>query len=169
MSENDSKPSPDLAEQLLLIRQNRPFMQALRTLLDQAQAEVKALGSTCLGGGCCCRFDLYGHRLYVTLGELALLAEPPLPDLSPAATGRCPWQRGPRCLAHARRPLGCRVFFCDTKTTAAQNTLTEKHLAGIKKLCQDHGLPYVYADLTALAAQLSAAIDPNPKIRVIFR
>ncbi len=78
-------------------------------------AEVAGPAPVCLVSGLCCRFEEYGHTLFVSAPEMAILladAPPPSRPLDDGAT--CPWQdaRG-RCTAREARPLGCRVYFCD--------------------------------------------------------
>jgi Fe-S-cluster containining protein len=146
-------PAPEaLPDVLGKIRSNRPFMRELAELLEQAQSQADRSGARCLGGGACCRFDLMEHRLYLTLAELALLTQPPLPDLSPVARRRCPWQRGPRCLARSNRPLGCRSFFC-RQDPAIQSELYEHYLARMRELFRRHKVPYGYGELFQLLGQ----------------
>jgi len=75
----------DLARAVLQCRSNRPLMAELRELYEQVDAAVAASGALCMGGGACCRFDVAGHRLYVTTAELALLSTlaPPRPSRAP--------------------------------------------------------------------------------------
>ena len=72
-----------------------------------------------MGGGTCCKLNLRDHRLYVSVGELALLTleSPPAPQR--AWRCHCLSQVGPECTAYRRRPLGCRVFFCRKKLGGA--------------------------------------------------
>jgi hypothetical protein len=44
---------------------------ALRAMHDEVAAEVAARRPVCLPSGRCCRFEEYGHRLYVTGIEAA--------------------------------------------------------------------------------------------------
>lgn len=146
-------PAEALHDVLEHIRANRSFMRELAGLLEQAQVQADRSGARCLGGGACCRFDLMDHRLYLTLGELALLTTHPLPDLSPAASRRCPWQSGPRCLARQSRPLGCRSFFC-RQDPAVQSELYEHYLGKMRELFARHQVPYAYGELCQFLGQL---------------
>ena len=101
----------------------------------------------CMGGGACCRFDLFDHRLYVTVGELALLMRTEPEDPSRTALNRCPYQQGPRCLARQNRPLGCRVFFCREEPDARDNGLYEASHRRICELHARHDVPYAYVEL----------------------
>src|SRR5262245_54540532 len=64
----------------------------------------------CVTSGRCCRFDEYGHRLFVTTMELATFVHElrhagSLPDGSFESTG-CPFQIGKLCSVHSIRPFG---------------------------------------------------------------
>ena len=107
-----------------------------------------------MGGGCCCKFDLAGHRLYLSTPELAYLIEQPPPSMQSARRLRCPYQIGPRCMARQRRSLGCRVFFCDEKLTLATQRLYEEAHEDIRNLAKALELPYRYAELTGVLLQL---------------
>jgi hypothetical protein len=117
-------------------------LERVYALADQASANCR-----CLGGGCCCKFDLLGHRLYVTPAELALLTQPARPS-PPAKRWRCAYQCGPRCTAYERRPLGCRLFFCSDVHPQDRAELCERLHGAIKTLHRTHCIPYTYAELT---------------------
>ncbi len=125
------------------------FLAALSSLYTSADSAVSATGVTCLGGGVCCKFDCAGHRLYLSTGELALLVRQPPPNVPQLDRGRCPYQVGPRCTARDRRPLGCRVFFCDPQSAAWSEALYERLHADIRRLHEVHQVSYVYMDLIA--------------------
>ena len=127
-------------------------MQAILDVYTDVELSSREEKSLCLGGGACCRFDLFDHRLYVTLGELALLNRSGPGEPSRLDNNRCPYQQGPRCLARENRPLGCRVFFCrekldspDIKDYDAYEAMHER----IGELHAKHGVPYAYVELIA--------------------
>lgn len=132
------------------------FLRSVQHILLAAQEQVDALALRCLGGGGCCKFDLAGHRLYVSIGELALLTAdgPPRPnrDLPPL---RCPYQCGPRCTARRSRPLGCRTHFCDPSHDDTLAAIYEAHHARIRRLHDRFAKPYAYVELTAALASMS--------------
>ena len=101
----------------------------------------------------CCNFDLAGHRLYVSTGELAVLTATTPPGRSTNGSRRCPYQVGPRCAARARRPLGCRTFFCDPGLTEPCQTVYEAHHAELRRLHERHRIPYAYVELVAAIQQ----------------
>ena len=114
----------------------------LRALYRQLDADVQ--GGLCLGGGACCRFDLAGHRLYVTPLELAMLLQ--LPPIATVPPQRCPYQVGPKCHAREHRALGCRTYFC---RQGHLQDLYEMYHDQIIALHKQHGIPYFYVELTA--------------------
>ncbi len=153
---SDSTCRSELAESVRLCRRGE-FLTALEAIYGDADRRIASGGAACLGGGVCCKFDLAGHRLYVTAGELALLTREAPPDAVGEArpedggrgtTMRCPYQRRDRCLARERRPLGCRVFFCRAGAGAMSDLYEEFHRR-LRELHEGHGIPYRYVELTA--------------------
>ena len=135
------------------------FLADLRRLYDRVEAASARGPERCLGGGACCRFDLAGHRLYVSTGELALLVSQGGADgLEPGRSVRlrCPYQYGPRCRARAVRPLGCRVYFCRPVCPEHARARYEKYHRLIRLLHHRHRLPYRYVELTSALAELRA-------------
>jgi Fe-S-cluster containining protein len=152
----------DLLQAVGQCRKKPAFMEALRALyrcVDQAAADQ---GAVCMGGGVCCRFDVMGHQLYTSAGELALLGSVRAPDMSRCDRGRCPYQRGPRCEARQVRPLGCRVFFCRGDLVRWSNETYEKYHRQLRRLHKTHLLPYAYVELTAGLAQLGEILSSLP-------
>jgi hypothetical protein len=121
----------------------------LRAVYAALDAEIGRLAPTCKLSGCCCRFEEYGHTLFLSAPEAALLlaeAPPPSRPLDDGST--CPWQdaRG-RCTAREARPLGCRVYYCDPSYQASASELSEAYLGRLKRLVDDLDLPWDYAPL----------------------
>src|SRR4051812_50089543 len=104
--------------------------------------------------GRCCRFEEYGHRLFVTTLELAAflheIEQSTAAGKSAARPGwdgtGCPFQSGRLCSVHAIRPFGCRMFFCDATSTEWQNQAYEHFHARLKRLHEDLAVPYVYME-----------------------
>ena len=125
------------------------FRDALREVYDGLDADVARLSPICRVSGRCCRFEEYGHTLFASAPEMALLladAPPPSRPLDEGAT--CPWQddRG-RCSARGARPMGCRVYFCDPAYQPMAPEIAEAGIARLKRLVDDLGLPWDYAPL----------------------
>ena len=98
------------------------FLTELGEIMRQADRAADDRHWECQACGKCCNFEQFGHKLYVTAGELAYLIRQPASEATPqqGASGLrtkpaalCPYQDGNRCLARDGRALGCRLFFCD--------------------------------------------------------
>jgi Fe-S-cluster containining protein len=119
----------------------------LRALYEQLDSEVARLGPICQLSGRCCRFQEYGHTLFVSNLEVQfLLNHAPEPERPLDQGQTCPWQDARnRCTARAARPLGCRVYFCDPAYESSGEDLSEQFIARLKRLTEKHGLPWNYA------------------------
>lgn len=146
---------------------------ALRELYAEIDAAVAAKGPTCWTSGKCCKFDEFGHRLYVTGLEIAwFLAQVQGVDSGSGGfssvdstgsssgggvrlpqfaehSGACPYQIGGLCSTHTVRPLGCRIFFCQQGTEAWQQDLYETFLRRLRLLHDEQALEYRYMDWIA--------------------
>jgi Fe-S-cluster containining protein len=138
--------------------------EAVAAVYGALQAEIDARRPVCTASGRCCRFEEYGHRLYVTTIELAAFVRglkdrtrlgdslpeetrnslPVLPPASPP--DGCPFQSARLCTAHVIRPFGCRVFFCDETATEWQHAAYERHHARLKRLHDELNVPYYYVE-----------------------
>jgi Fe-S-cluster containining protein len=130
----------------------RAAVAAIYAELGEAIAQRRPL---CSMSGRCCRFEAYGHRLFVTTIELGTFIhelrrmEPPAKLLE--AIGRwdgtgCPFQVAKLCGVHGIRPLGCRMFFCDPGSTQWQNEQYERFHGRIRQLHDELGVPYAYME-----------------------
>ena len=114
------------------------FRAPLRAIYADLDAEVARLAPACELSGRCCRFEEYGHTLFLSGPEAALLlAEAPAPSRPLDDGASCPWQdaRG-LCSAREARPLGCRVYFCDPAYQGHAPALTETFLGRLKRLVE---------------------------------
>jgi Fe-S-cluster containining protein len=117
--------------------------------LDLAR-DVAERRPVCAVSGRCCRFEEYGHRLYVTTIELAAFVRGLEKGPGEGSDGRgCPFQIGKLCGVHAIRPFGCRVFFCDETATAWQQEAYERYHARLKALHERLDVPYFYVEWRA--------------------
>jgi len=123
------------------------FLRELQDQLQRAEEETAPPPAACKACGRCCDFAAMDHRLLVSTGELALLASQAPPN-RPAPL-RCPYQIRSRCTARQRRPLGCRLFFCDKSITESMSSNYERFHRQIIRLHHKHSLPYHYAEMTA--------------------
>jgi Fe-S-cluster containining protein len=129
---------------------------AVRGIYADVQTATDTRKPICSASGKCCRFEAYGHRLYVTTIELAAFVA----ELSPRGQGRawdgtgCPYQVDGLCSVHAIRPFGCRIFFCDPSAAQWQNEQYEAFHARIKRAHEDLNVPYRYVEWRAALAEL---------------
>ena len=142
-----------ICEAVRLCQSDSEFLEHLRHIYSDVDDAIGRLGPICLGGGACCRFDLAAHRLYLSTGDLALLAQRQSAALKPRV-GRCAYQIGPRCTARENRPRGCRTHFCNTPTSSALTEIYENNHARIRHLHGSRTLPYQYIELTSALRRL---------------
>jgi hypothetical protein len=126
----------------------------MASLYRELDAAIVARGPMCRNRGECCRFERFGHRLFVTSAELAYFLSGGAETVhTGTADDRCPYQMAGACAARERRPAGCRIFYCDPAQTDWQGPLTEETLLRLRGIHARHGLPYAYVEwLTALRA-----------------
>lgn len=112
----------------------------------------------CDQSGRCCRFGDYGHDLYLTGLEIALFLRRAdaaerelarqdglsLPQWSSSPV--CPYMVDNACSMHTIRPSGCRIFFCEPGTQDWQQGLYESALGDLRRLHDEHGIPYRYME-----------------------
>ena len=122
---------------------------ALQSLYHDLDKDVSQLGPVCELSGRCCRFKEYGHTLFLSAPEVALLlADAPAPSRPLDDGESCPWQdhRG-RCTAREARPLGCRIYFCDPAFESHAPELSETYLGRLKNLVDQNQWSWNYAPL----------------------
>lgn len=138
---------------------------AIQAVYADLQAAIDARRPRCDASGRCCRFDEYGHRLYVTTMELAVFAAawasvadptPATAGTAPASRlrvlsdgGACRFQVDGLCSVHSIRPFGCRVFFCDETAADWQAEQYEQFHGRLKALHDHLGVPYYYVEWRA--------------------
>jgi Fe-S-cluster containining protein len=144
-------------------------VEAIGAIYGAVNQEIDARRPVCVMSGRCCRFEEYGHRLYVTTMELAAFLRSGLLGerlgLNSTWDGQgCPFQINRLCSVHSFRPFGCRVFFCDPAATQWQQDLYEQYHAQLKRLHESLNVPYFYLEwrqgLEALAAALAPSHNP---------
>ena len=156
---------------------------AVRAVYDDVAREIDERRPACVMSGRCCRFEEYGHRLYVTTLELAsflaglnrggpgrawdrpngatsLSARILQPSSSPWDGSGCPFQVAKLCGVHAIRPFGCRMYFCDATSTEWQNDAYERFHARLKRLHERLDVPYFYVEWRAALRALGLASPP---------
>jgi len=144
---NPDRHSRELIEAVSHCSDDPRLLAAIRDVYRDVDRIVAENQSVCLGGGACCRFDLFDHRLYATVGELAVLLAADQRHPERLEQNRCPYQSGPRCLAREHRPLGCRVFFCRERPGASESEAYETAHKRIKELHAAGDGAYAYVEL----------------------
>ena len=128
---------------------------AVEQVYTDLAAAIARRRPVCEMSGRCCRFEEYGHRLFVTTMELAAfvhaLGEPGQSRRITMAMQNwdgagCPFQVGKLCGVHSLRPFGCRIFFCDPTAAGWQNEQYEQFHVTLKRLHEDLGVPYFYLE-----------------------
>jgi Fe-S-cluster containining protein len=168
------KPDFDIASELreaMAIASRVPGLaEELDRLYADLQREIDARKPICQTSGRCCKFDSFGHRLYVTTIELAVFANRvgsavrttpqndhgrSLPILSDAKSAdACPFQEDKLCTVHTIRPFGCRIFFCDETSTDWQRENYERFHARLKGMHAQFQVPYLYMEWRSALAEL---------------
>ena len=131
----------------------RDLLDELAALYVRLDRQIEGPNEPCDRCGRCCDFAAFGHRLYVTPIELALLAQDPPPPCPSHGAQQCPYQINGQCAAHGQRALGCRVFFCRSPADR-QQALYEPYHAELGALHERSGVPYLYAELTQALARI---------------
>ena len=133
---------------------------AVRDLYARLQQQIDQRKPICIASGRCCRFEEFGHRLFVTTIELAaFVGELSAMDASRQPTaGGCPFQIGKLCGVHSIRPFGCRIFFCDSTAQEWQQQQYELFHANLKQLHDELHVPYFYVEWRQALAALDVVI-----------
>ena len=131
------------------------LLAAVEALYADVQAAIDARRPRCDASGRCCRFETYGHRLFVTTAEAAHFVAAHRQttgrdlDLSTWDALGCPLQTARLCNAHAYRPFGCRIFFCDPTADDWQHEQYELFHTRLKALHEAFRVPYYYVEWRA--------------------
>ena len=101
----------------------------------------------CKACGCCCDFETYDHRLFVTPPELMYLAAKIGPEnIKPMTGSRCPYNVEGKCTVYKHRFAGCRVFSCQADKNF-QSKLSTSSLKRLQMICEEFGIAYHYCGL----------------------
>lgn len=144
------------------------FQAAMTAHLASLDARIAARKPLCTNRGDCCRFDTFGHALFVSAPELAwFLARSGQPLLAPADGSFCPYQQGGECTVRAARPAGCRIFYCDAAAQHWQPAESEASLRDLAKIGERYGVPYAYGEWTDALRQLGGRIVQQVPGRIV--
>lgn len=131
----------------------------LQTLYDELAVEIAAAAPVCELSGRCCRFREYGHTLFISRPEAQLLLEEGLPSGATIDDASCPFQIDGLCTARDRRPLGCRVYFCDPRYSETGSVLSERYIAQLKRLHDNSAIDWEYQPLHKFLREAAANGD----------
>jgi hypothetical protein len=126
---------------------NPVLRQAVLGVYAAADRAVAEAGPRCEASGRCCRFEEYGHTLFLSQFEAEILLESAPPYTQPVSRSGCPFQVNHLCTARDSRPLGCRIYFCDPAYQETGNRITEEAVAQLKLLADEHNAGWRYAPL----------------------
>jgi len=121
--------------------------EGLLKIYDDLAADVARAGPVCDLSGRCCRFKEYGHTLFISRPEAELLLEPGLPANATVDESGCPFQINGLCTARERRPLGCRIYYCDPNYAGTGEALSEVYISRLKQLHEETGTTWDYRPL----------------------
>jgi Fe-S-cluster containining protein len=129
----------------------RAVCEAVDGLYAELEGEIALRKPVCVMSGHCCRFEEYGHRLYVTTMELAAFVRryQSIAVAAKPVDGGCAFQRSRMCWVHAFRPMGCRLFFCDAAAGAWQQEKYEEFHSRLKRMHETMEVPYAYVEWRA--------------------
>lgn len=141
---------PDFRRIVLRAGADPDVRRDVEQVYQAIQSQIDRRRPLCVMSGRCCRFEEFGHRLFVTTLELACFQH----DLQVSApdgwdASGCPFQQGKLCSVHAIRPMGCRLFFCDPTAESWQNALYEQFHDRLKRLHELLAVPYRYLEWRA--------------------
>jgi Fe-S-cluster containining protein len=136
--------------------------EGLLAICDDLAADIARAAPVCELSGRCCRFKEYGHTLFLSRPEAERLLEQGLPENATIDEAGCPFQTGGLCTARERRPLGCRVYYCDPRYAGVGEDLSERYLSRLKQLHDETGMAWEYRPLHAFLREAAESDKPNP-------
>ncbi len=137
-------------------------LQQLLPIYADVDAAVAAAAPVCEASGRCCRFREYGHTLFLSRIEAERLLADGLPPDSVVNDEGCPFQIRGLCTARERRPLGCRIYFCDPRYEGVGERISEDAIARLKQLHESTGTPWEYRPLIHFLREQVAADSGRP-------
>jgi Fe-S-cluster containining protein len=123
------------------------FKHQLQIFHQHADEVIAAHQPRCELSGRCCRFDEYGHTLFLARSEAEILLQDGIPPDSEISTASCPFQINNLCTAREKRPLGCRTYFCDPEYQDAMPDVSEALIRELKTLHDQADVAWEYRPL----------------------
>jgi len=130
---------------------------ALEALWAECDRRLADLGVRCRACGQCCDFPRRGHVLFAMKAELDVCLDWARRRLATDShemrrrldAGLCPFQEGSSCRVHPVRPLGCRIFFCETDDAAQLERLAADLHRHLQSIVRGNGLLQWYGPALA--------------------
>lgn len=123
---------------------------SLESIWVRLAAEIGSTGVVCQQSGNCCNFDEWEHIAFASTLELRHLMTSAEAQPADLVGKLCPFWKQRKCTAHAARPLGCRVFFCDKAyETAHSQRIYETYHGEIQQLSERAEEAYAYLPMVA--------------------
>ncbi len=145
------------------------FMSEVAAFYESLDKSVASHSPVCTNRGACCKFESYGHDLFVTsvelayfLGQAESLGKAGQELLAPADRSFCPYQQGGSCVTRIQRPVGCRIYFCEDRSQHWQGELTESALGELAKIGEKFKLQYAYLEWTTALRKLADRVIDEP-------
>jgi Fe-S-cluster containining protein len=139
-----------LAADIDVARRDPAVGAEVAAIYQELTGRIAARRPRCDRSGACCRFEQYGHRLFVTTVELAAFATGLKAEdatrLSDTPGEGCVFQVRGLCGVHTIRPFGCRMFFCDPDASDWQQEQYEHFHLELKALHDRLSVPYRYVE-----------------------
>jgi Fe-S-cluster containining protein len=136
------------------------FALEMEDIYRRVDRYVADRGPKCFMRGLCCRFGEFGHRLYVSEPEsLFFNLRQAESGLLPVVEDACPYQSGQACTARGHRPLGCRIYFCDSHAQHWQGPAYESFHTELKAIAEKWNIPYRYQDWLSALGEMVDTID----------
>lgn len=124
---------------------NNEIREKVMQVYAEVDAAILAAKPKCDASGRCCRFDEYGHSLFISQFEAEILLETAPHYEKPVTRAGCPFQVNNLCTARNERPLGCRIYFCDPAFQDQQSDITEHALRRLKQIAEEFQTGWNYA------------------------
>ncbi len=166
-----------LCEHWLTNARNAEIRRAVAEIQREIESRINDRTPVCTASGRCCNFERYGHRLYVTGLEAAMTLDA-IPvqralkagDVTRARIeGTCPFVVDGLCGVHPVRPIGCRVYFCDSSAQLWVNELAEFAADAMKRVHEDFGIEYRYTEWRAMLELFqTSGVAAVPSEPVVF-
>jgi len=161
-----------LAQLVLAHPGNAELHRAMAAFFAEVDRSIARQNPVCRNRGACCRFDSFGHKLYVTGVELIYFVQGqraawrymPAQKQACHPAGVCPYHVGGECTARSHRPLGCRIFYCDPDTRDWQQVEYEIWQGELRRLGLRFGVDYRYVEWLSALRELDGAISPAIRV-----